>query len=31
MLRSFNFVGEYTKLFLYNNLFAYAIKDSYLG
>lgn len=31
VLRTFNFVGEYTKLYLFDYLFAYAIKDSYLG
>lgn len=31
MLRSFNFTGEYSKIYLYDHLQAFAIKDSYLG
>lgn len=31
VLRSFNFAGEYSKIYLYDHLMAYAIKDSYLG
>ena len=31
VLRSFNFTGEYSKIYLYDHLQAYAIKDSYLG
>lgn len=31
LLRSFNFVGEYSKLYLFDHLSAYAIKDGYLG
>lgn len=31
LLRTFSFVGEYTKLYLYDHLLAYAIKDTYLG
>jgi hypothetical protein len=31
VLRSFNFVGEYSKIYLFDHLLAYAIQDSYLG
>lgn len=31
LLRTFNFAGEYTKLYLYDHLSSYALKDGYLG
>lgn len=31
LLRVFNFSGEYSKIYLCNPVFAYAVKDSYLG